>query len=60
MRKLNFRTRGCSADVDDRAYQKILQISICTLLINVGFSLTRRGGDMTERGRSGWKKELGL
>jgi len=52
--------RGCSADVDDGVYQKILQISICTLLINGGFSLTRGGGEMTKRGRSGWKEELGL
>lgn len=37
MRKLDFRTLGYSADVDDRAYRKISQISICTLLINGGF-----------------------
>lgn len=53
MRKLNFRKSGrkrqrerredvASVDVDDRIYRKISQISICTLLINSGFPLTKR------------------
>lgn len=46
----NTKTFKVSADIDDRAYRKISQISICTLLINGGFPFTR-GEEMTEKGR---------
>lgn len=60
MRKLdspNATAFKASADVDDGAYRKILQISICTLLINSGFSRGRwQGREDSIHG----KEELGL